>query len=121
MNRSDRLMTGYLSLLAAGVLLSCCLLAAGAWAAEVNLAWDPCANVTGYRIYAAELHADYDYTTPLYQGTATTCTVVVPDTVEMKFVARAYLDSEGRVYESANSNQVTHAVVVWDNPNLRRE
>ena len=95
--------------------------ASGANAAEVNLAWDPCENVTGYRIYAAELHADYDYTAPLYQGTATTCTVVVPDTVEMMFVARAYLDSDGRVYESANSNQVTHAVVVWDNPNLRRE
>jgi len=90
-------------------------------AADISLAWD--ANdvaPSGYRIYAANASGDFDYTTPLYEGVATTCTVTVADSVELKFVARAYLiGTEGAVYESADSNVVQHAVVVWSNPNLR--
>jgi len=63
---------------------------------------------------------DYDYTAPLYDGVATSCTVIVDANAEYKFVARAYLvGSSGQVYESGNSNQVVHAVVIWENPNLR--
>ena len=91
------------------------------FAAEVGLAWD--ANTepdVQYRIYATRYAQDYDFTTPLYDGAATSCTVIVDASAEYKFVARAYIvGASGQVYESGNSNQVVHAVVVWTNPNLR--
>ena len=99
------------------------LFAVSAGAADVRLAWD--ANTepnVQYRIYAARYAQDYDYNTPLYDGAATSCTVIVDASAEYKFVARAYLvGASGQVYESGNSNQVVHAVVIWQNPNLRVE
>jgi len=90
-------------------------------AAEVGLAWD--ANTepgVQYRIYASRYAQEYDFTTPLYEGAATSCTVVVDASAEYKFVARAFLiGASGQVYESGNSNEVVHAVVIWENPNLR--
>ena len=90
-------------------------------AADVKLAWDKNLEAgVQYRIYAARYAQDYDYTAPLYDGAATSCTVIVDASAEYKFVARAYLvGASGQVYESGNSNQVVHAVVVWTNPNLR--
>jgi len=103
-------------------LLICCF-AVPAFGADVKLAWD--ANTepdVQYRVYAARYAQDYDYTAPLYDGAATSCTVIVDASAEYKFVARAYLvGASGQVYESGNSNQVVHAVVVWTNPNLRVE
>jgi len=94
---------------------------APAWAAEVDLAWDANSEPNvAYRLYAAQYAQDYDYSTPLYDGAATTCTVIVQDNAEYKFVVRAYLvGASGAIYESGNSNQVVHAVIVWENPNLR--
>jgi len=96
----------------------------GAWVAfgaDVSLVWD--ANTepgVQYRIYASRYAQEYDFTTPLYEGAATSCTVVVDASAEYKFVARAFLiGSTGQVYESGNSNEVVHAVVIWTNPNLR--
>ena len=103
------------------LILAILFFAVPAVAADVNLAWD--ANTepdVQYRIYAARYAQDYDYSAPLYDGAATSCTVIVDASAEYKFVARAYIvGASGQVYESGNSNQVVHAVVVWINPNLR--
>lgn len=77
-------------------------------AGQVTLTWD--ANdpaPTGYRIYS-RTGADYG-TVPAWDGTATTCTITVPDGIETAFVARAYVVGQisGAVVESANSNEVT--------------
>ena len=90
------------------------LLAGTAYTADVSLMWD--ANdpaPTGYRLYAAHVSQPFDYATPLYDGTATTATLTgLAETVELKFVARAYLIGEdGTVYDSADSIEVRHAVI----------
>lgn len=101
--------------------LSIMLLSSIVSAAEVLLAWDPNIDeVTGYRVFATRVGEDYDYTNPLYDGTATSCTIVIDNAAEYKFVARAYLTVEsGETYESINSNEIRHAIVIWTNPNLR--
>lgn len=97
------------------------LIAAQALAGQVTLKWDENTDpVTGYRIYASRIGQPYDYTAPLYDGTATSATIEIANAAEYQFVARAYLVGEsGDVYESGNSNEVKHAIVVWTNPNLR--
>ena len=97
------------------------LIAAPALAGQVTLQWDANTEpVTGYRIYASRIGQPYDYTAPLYDGTATSATIEIANAAEYKFVARAYLVGEsGDVYESDDSNEVKHAIVVWTNPNLR--
>ena len=97
------------------------MLATFAIAGQVTLQWDANTEpVTGYRIYASRIGQPYDYTAPLYDGTATSATIEIANAAEYKFVARAYLVGEsGDVYESGNSNEVKHAIVVWTNPNLR--
>lgn len=91
------------------------------FAADVNLAWDASTEpVSGYRIYGARHNDAHDFSAPVYDGAATTCTVVIPNAAEYKFIARAYIVGDsGAIYESGDSNQVQHAVVVWTNPNLR--
>ena len=103
------------------LILTILLFTVPAFSADVKLAWDKNLEAgVQYRIYAARYAQDYDYTAPLYDGAATSCTVIVDASAEYKFVARAYLvGASGQVYESGNSNQVVHAVVVWTNPNLR--
>lgn len=82
---------------------------ASSHAGQVTLQWDANAEpVTGYRIYS-RTGADYG-TVPAWEGTATTCTITVPDGVETAFVARAYVVGQltGDVVESGNSNEVTN-------------
>ena len=97
------------------------LFAVSAGAADVRLAWD--ANTepdVQYRVYAVRYAQDYDYTAPLYDGAATSCTVTIDASAEYKFVVRAYIiGASDKIYESGNSNEVVHAVVIWTNPNLR--
>jgi len=99
------------------------LFAVSAGAADVKLAWD--ANTepdVQYRVYAVRYAQDYDYTAPLYDGAATSCTVTIDASAEYKFVVRAYIiGASDKIYESGNSNEVVHAVVIWQNPNLRVE
>ena len=96
----------------------------GAWVAfgaDVSLAWD--ANTepgVQYRVYAARYAQEYNFTTPLFDGASTSCTVIIDNSAEYKFVVRAYIiGASGKIYESGNSNEVLHAVVIWENPNLR--
>lgn len=86
-----------------------------AWSANVNLAWDASTSpeVQGYAIYHRDYQHPYDYSTPLWQGNALTCTVTVPDDRQTAFVARAWgygpydLEGNREVIWSDNSNQVT--------------
>lgn len=89
-------------------------------AADVTLAWD--ANTptpTGYRLFVRQGPA-YDYANPAWQGTATTCTVTVPDDAESAFVVRAYQVGAvtGQEVESGDSNEVSYIPVPASPGNL---
>jgi len=97
------------------MLLILTLFAGAALAADVQLAWDAVDPApTGYRIYMAPAGQAYDYDNPIYEGNALSATVVIPNyNAEFKFVARAYLITpEGAEYESVDSNEVRHAIVM---------
>lgn len=90
-----------------------------AHAGQVTLAWD--ANdpaPAGYRIY--QRTTDGYGSAPVWEGSATTCTINIPDDVEVAFVARAYASGQitGQAYESGNSNEVIAAPVVDTPKNL---
>jgi hypothetical protein len=88
------------------LILALVLFATPSFAGQVTLAWDyDSTPVTGFRIYS---RTDANYTTPLWQGVEKTCTVTVPDNIEVAFVARAYVVGgiTGTEQESANSNEV---------------
>lgn len=74
---------------------------------EVTLAWDANSepDLAGYRIFERSYVDTYDYTTPSWEGTETTCTLSVSG--HRAFVARAF-DEEGN--ESENSNEAS----TWD-------
>jgi opacity protein-like surface antigen len=84
------------------------LCAASAHAAQVTLAWD--ANTptpTGYQLFQRLAGAQYDYSSPIWQGAQTTCTVTVPDGAESFFVVRAYVASGSKTETSGDSNEVS--------------
>ena len=94
-----------------GTLLLFVLLSASTVYADksVTLVWDANSekDLAGYRIFYKEYGVpSFDYTTPLWEGMETTCTVVVPG--DGQFVARAF-DVGGK--ESGDSN-----VAVFDTP-----
>jgi len=85
-------------LLALSILLIPCMV----FAADVTLKWNPNseADLAGYKVFYKPFGtATYNYTSPAWTGTETTCTVTVPGDGE--FVARAF-DQAGN--ESADSN-----------------
>jgi hypothetical protein len=77
-----------------------------AHAVQVTLAWDPPATgtVDGYRVFSRLSGESYNYSQPVWDGTATTCPLTVPDGQTCYFVARAY-NSSG---ESGDSNEATY-------------
>jgi len=82
-------------------------LATLASAADVTLAWDPNdPTPEGYRIFNRQIDGTYDYTTPAWQGSATTGTVTdLTEGQQYAFVVRAY---DGDL-ESADSEEVVYA------------
>lgn len=92
------------------ILLSCILMTAGvAFANSVTLEWSPNSesDLVGYRAFTRVAGADYDYTIPTWEGTATTCCIENLDLKKLNFfVVRAY-DTEG--FESGNSNEVYYS------------
>jgi len=88
------------------ILFASLLLTSLAAADTVTLEWSPNSetDLAGYRAFVREAHQGYDYSSPVWEGTETTC--VIPnllDDKDYRFVVRAY-DTEG--YESGNSNEV---------------
>jgi len=82
------------------------LLLAGVCSAhQVVLEWSPNteSDLAGYRIFYRAEGSNYNYASPAWEGTATTCTISNLGDGTYYFVARAF-DTEG--LESGNSNEV---------------
>jgi len=94
-------------LLRLGLVVLCftLFLAVSASAAEIRLAWDASSTpVDGYRVFCREQGENYDYTLPVWEGSALTCTIYDLDEHAMYyFVVRAYNGSA----ESGNSNEAS--------------
>jgi hypothetical protein len=78
-------------------------------AAEVTLAWEPNnePDLSGYRIFVREEGQDYDYQSPAWEGTATTCSITgLNDFTVYCFVARAFDTSNN---ESGDSHEVCYS------------
>lgn len=79
-----------------------------AFADTVTLQWNPNSetDLSGYRVFMREAAQGYDYLSPAWEGTETTCKIEnLMATKKYYFVARAF-DTEG--YESENSNEVAY-------------
>ncbi|MGA1844431.1 MAG: PKD domain-containing protein [bacterium] len=80
-----------------------------AYSVDISLAWDANTepDLAGYRIFYKAGVNDYDYTTPAWEGTDTTCIITgLDDDLSYCFVARAF-DTSG--LESENSNEVCYS------------
>ena len=87
-------------------------------AAQVTLVWNENSedDLAGYRIFCREDGQDYDYSTPAWEGTETTCTIFdLNNDTNYSFVARAY-NIDGN--ESGNSNEVRYETNSNDQPLL---
>jgi hypothetical protein len=84
------------------------------FAGQVTLAWDAADNpsLSGYHLYKRLENQGYDYNSPAWSGTATTCTIDQLSENTYYFVARAF-DGDN---ESVNSNEVEFKVVVNQAP-----
>ena len=93
--------------LIAGIIIS--VLYGGAQAAQVTLAWDANSPAPdGYHLFQRTEGGTYNYDSPVWSGTATTCTIDgLADGSTYYFVARAFKDGD----QSGDSNQVTYFVV----------
>ena len=70
---------------------------------ELSFAWDTntAPDLAGYRVFYRQEGQDYDYNSPAWEGTATSCTINgLDDSTTYYFVSRAY-DTFGN--ESENS------------------
>jgi len=82
-------------------------------ASQVSLAWDPSdSDVDGYNVYMRSEGQAYDYTSPAWSGTDTTCAIDQLEANTYYFVARAYAASN----ESTDSNEVEYKVVINSAP-----
>jgi hypothetical protein len=82
-------------------------------ASQVTLAWDPSdSDVDGYNLYMRVEGGTYDYSSPAWSGSSTTCTIDQLENNTYFFVARAYAASN----ESIDSNEVEYKVVVNSAP-----
>ena len=71
---------------------------------DVTLAWDTSSGADGYRLFYREDGQGYNYATPDWEGSGTTCTVYgLDDLTTYHFVVRAY-NANG---ESGDSNEET--------------
>ena len=83
------------------------------YAAQLVFEWDDTNEVEdGYRLYMRVEGKAYDYTSPVWEGEGTTCTLKGLEPNTYYFVARAYAASD----ESIDSNEVEYKVVVNSEP-----
>ncbi|MBW1717269.1 MAG: fibronectin type III domain-containing protein [Deltaproteobacteria bacterium] len=96
-------------LLKLGLVVLCftLFLTVSASAAKISLTWDASSTpADGYRVFCREQGENYDYTLPVWEGSALTCTIYDLDEYgTYYFVVRAYNDSG----ESGNSNEACSA------------
>jgi len=82
------------------------------YAVDVTLAWDPNSeeDLAGYRVFCRAEGQSYDYSSPVWEGTDTSCTIdetiyELDDSITYYFVVRAF-DTSGN--ESGDSNEVCY-------------
>ena len=79
------------------------------YASQVTLAWDPSeSSPEGYNLYMRVEGQTYDYTSPVWSGASTTCTIDQLEDNTYYFVARSYAEND----ESIDSNEVEYKVVI---------
>jgi hypothetical protein len=90
------------------------LIISSAYAAQVTLSWDPNGfNPYQYRIYQRTEGAAYDFNTPVWTGTATTCTIDgLAENTQYFFVIRSCNGSE----QGNNSIEINHVASTGDDP-----
>ena len=82
-------------------------------AVDVSLAWDASSGADGYRLFYREDGHSYNYDSPDWEGTATTCTVLgLDESKTYHFVVRAF----NEYVESGDSNEATWTPVEVNNP-----
>ena len=80
---------------------------------DVSLAWDASSGADGYRLFYREDGHSYNYDSPDWEGTATTCTVVgLDESKTYHFVVRAFNED----VESGDSNEATWQPADVNNP-----
>lgn len=90
------------------------LIPAIALASQITLEWDSVDNASGYGLFQRSFQHPYDYGNPVWEGTATTAILTVPDDIETAFVCRAFaygpIDLSGNTTKSwsADSNEVSY-------------
>lgn len=90
------------------VLASCAVANAGTWRLTWQASTSP--ETVGYRLYSHDYTGPFNYASPMWEGTALTAEVMIPDDRQTAFVVRAYsygpYDLEGNrtVIESGDSN-----------------
>ena len=85
---------------------------------QVTLVWDENSetNLAGYRVFCRQVDQSYDYDTPAWEGTGTTCTVFdLDDNTVYCFVARAYDNFDNM---STDSNEVRYQPEDSDQPTI---
>ena len=100
---------GFLSLFTFVLVLF--LLTPNVYSLDVTLAWDPNSeeNLAGYRIFYREEGQSYNYDSPTWEGSETTCTIYnLDDNTTYYFIARAF-DTEWS--ESGDSNETCYAAL----------
>ena len=92
-------------------ILSCASVAFGQ--VDVSLAWDASSGADGYRLFYREDGHIYNYGSPDWEGTATTCTVFgLDESKTYHFVVRAF----NEYVESGDSNEATWESADVNNP-----
>jgi hypothetical protein len=82
-------------------------------AVDVSLAWDASSGADGYRLFYREDGHSYNYDSPDWEGTATTCTVFgLDESKTYHFVVRAF----NEYVESGDSNEETWQPADVNNP-----
>jgi hypothetical protein len=109
-----RINTSYLNLsgrsFIGGIVCLIFIYSAPSFAAQVTLAWDTSKSACdGYHLFMRDSGQAYDYSSPVWSGTATTCTISQLEEGTYYFVARAYKED----IESINSNEVEYKVTVY--------
>ena len=102
-----------LLILAICVLFSILIYPSIALADDVTLAWDASSGADGYRLFSREQGQSYNFSSPDWEGTATTGTVTgLTQGTTYYFVVRAY-NADG---ESGDSNEVSTTIGSTNQP-----
>ncbi|MFH2065522.1 MAG: fibronectin type III domain-containing protein [Pseudomonadota bacterium] len=76
---------------------------------DIALSWDSSqdSDIDGYKVFIRADGQDYDYLTPVFKGSGSSCTITGLDyDVQYFFVARSYREMDSEAIDSDNSNEI---------------